>query len=518
MSKKHAELHMEKGKVFLLVDGIPYMILGGETCNSSASNLAYMTENVWPQVRALHLNTLLAPVSWELLEPEQGTFDFSLPDGLIRQAEAEGVKLVFLWFGLWKNGASTYVPGWMKEEPDFYFRMRTRYGMPVNAISPLCQAAVERDAAAFAALMEHLQEFDRNRTVIMIQVENEIGLLDDYRDYSAEAERLYACEIPEEAAAFYHTGGTWQQAFGEEAPELFMVYYYAKALEHIASAGRNRYPLPMYTNAWLEQYPCGYPSGGPTARRLDAWKAFAPALDFLAPDIYLPDFESVCREYTEQGNVLFIPEARPSMDSASNVFAAFGQYGALGFSPFAIEDVGKESPAPDKEALQKLSIMEDAFNHYRAGEYLSQSYGLLKGMTGILAKYRCTEQMQGFTQFANEGTMVRFHKYDFKIFYMAAGSESPKGGGLMIELNDDEFLVCGINFRMEPCPKKNDRCDVEIVSITEGHYEENVWIPERRLNGDEFSVRIMERPTVLLCKFGRYAPSCRNRGVSMESE
>ncbi len=503
--KKYSEFIIKDKKGTLMLDGKPYLILGGEACNSSPSSLAYMEENVLPHIRHLHLNTLLVPVSWELLEPEPDTFDFTLPDGLIQQAETEGIKLIFLWFGLWKNGESTYVPHWVKENPETYFYMQTRYGKHVNAVSPLCDAAVRRDAAAFTALMEHLREFDQNRTVIMIQVENEMGLLEDSRDYSPLAEKCYASEIPAGIAELYHTSGTWKQAFGEEAAELFMTYWYAKATESIASAGKAVYPLSMYANAWLEQYPVGYPSGGPTARRLDIWKAFAPSLAFLSPDIYLPDFEAVCREYTDCGNQLFIPEARPSMDSASNVFAAFGQYGALGFSPFAIEEVGKEGTPPDKEALAKLSIMEDAFNHYRAGEYLAKSYKLLSGMTGIVEKYRCTEHMKGFTQFANEGTIVRFRQYDFKVFYEDGGVESPKGGGLMIELGNDEFLVCGLNIRIEPCPKSDDRSYVKIASITEGHYENDIWHPGRRLNGDEFSIRIKKEPTALLCKLIRIA-------------
>ena len=212
----------------------------------------------------------------EFLEPAPGEFDFTLPDGLIAQARREGVKLVLLWFGLWKNGNSTYVPAWMKEDRETYFAMRTRQGREVDAISPLCQAGVDRDAAAFAALMAHLRDTDLERTVVMVQVENEMGLLGDCRDFSPQAEEAYQREIPQEMADLTGASGTWDQAFGEDAPEKFMVYHYAKATEKIAAVGKREYPIPLYVNAWLEQYPWvpgTYPCGGPIA---GAWISGRP--------------------------------------------------------------------------------------------------------------------------------------------------------------------------------------------------------------------------------------------------
>lgn len=505
---KRSELVSDGKKVSLFSDGRPFLILGGEVHNSSASSLEYMEERVWPNVRGLNLNTLLVPVTWELLEPEKGKFDFSLPEGLIEQAEREGKKLVFLWFGLWKNGMSTYIPVWMKADRETYFCMEDRSGKPVNAISPMCMAAVERDAAAFSRLMRHLEQYDQKGTVLMVQVENEMGLLGECRDFSRMAEKAYTEEVPAELASLYQTQGIWQEAFGEEAPELFMTYYYAKAVERIASAGRREYPIPLYVNAWLEQYPWTpgtYPSGGPIARHMDLWKVFAPSVDFLSPDIYLPDFEAVCMEYTEGGNPLFIPEARPSMDSASNVFAAFGRFGALGVSPFAIESVGQECPPPDPESLKQLNIMEEAFNHYRAGEYLSQSYRILGGMAGLLEQHRCTEHMAGFTRCGKQqGTLIKFEKYDFCIEYLSGGTEAPKGGGLVVELSEDEFLFCGINYHVFPLPKNDDPGYVDIVSICEGRYENDIWIAGRQMNGDENMIRFGDAPSVLRCRFCKY--------------
>ncbi len=500
-------LAMEKGNIALISDNAPFLILGGESHNSSASDLGYMEREVWPQVRSLNLNTLLVPVSWELLEPEPGRFDFSLPEGLILQAEREGKKLVFLWFGLWKNGESTYVPEWVKRDPGTYFPMLDRWGKGLNAISPLCDGAVERDAHAFSALLAHLKDFDKNRTVLMVQVENEMGLLGDTRDYSPAGKKAYDALVPQDMARLYGVGGTWREAFGEEAPELFMTYYYAKAAERIAGAGREAYPIPLYVNAWLEQYPWypgSYPTGGPVVRHLRVWQAFAPSVSFLAPDIYLPDFEQVCREYTQGGNPLFIPEARPCMDSASNVFAAFGQHGALGFSPFAIEDLNRNCLPPDPELLKQLNIMQEAFLTYRSGEFLSQSYQILGSMIPLLQQYRNTPHMTGFTQYREEGTLCKFEHYNFLIRYLPRRNDIPKGGGLIIELSPDEFLLCGMNFQAEAMPKYNDPSRVEYVSITEGRYEGGAWVPGRRFNGDERHLIFGDKPGVLLCRLIRY--------------
>ena len=491
-----------QGKPILFVDGKPTLLFAGEVHNSSASSLSYMEEQVWPHVRDLHLNSLVVPVSWEFLEPTPGEYDFTLPDGMIEQARREGVKLVFLWFGLWKNGVSTYVPAWMKQDRDTYFLMRTRDGQAVDAISPLCQAGVDRDAAAFRALLGHLRDTDTDHTVVMVQVENEMGLLGDCRDFGPEAERAYAAEIPEEMASLYQVSGTWVQAFGEDAPERFMVYFYAKAVEQIAAAGKAEYSLPLYVNAWLEQYPWTpgtYPCGGPVAKMIDQWTALAPSIDLYAPDIYVTDFASVCKAYAINGNPLFIPEARPSMDSASNVFAAFGEFGALGFSPFAIEGVGQnQRSALPAGLMEELNIVPEAFDHYRAGEYLGESYALLRSIADLLVEYRLTLALQGFTRCEREsGTLLSFEQYNLEIKYLPHRGESPKAGGLVLQLSRDEFLLCGMNYSVKPLVKKDDTGWVDIVSITEGRYENGEWVPGRRLNGDEFHCQLGAHPQML---------------------
>src|SRR5450432_1134274 len=83
--------------VQLLVDNKPYLILGGELGNSSASGNDYMRP-IWLRLRQMNLNTIITPVYWELIEPDEGRFDFSLVDTLIKNARLAGMKLVLLWF------------------------------------------------------------------------------------------------------------------------------------------------------------------------------------------------------------------------------------------------------------------------------------------------------------------------------------------------------------------------------------------------------------------------------------
>ncbi len=109
--------HLEKRGVAtqLFVDGKPFLMLSGELQNSSSSSLEYM-KPIWPKLKALGLNTVVTPLSWELIEPQEGQFDFTLVDGLLDQARHENERIVFLWLASWKNGKSSYAPAWVKQD------------------------------------------------------------------------------------------------------------------------------------------------------------------------------------------------------------------------------------------------------------------------------------------------------------------------------------------------------------------------------------------------------------------
>src|ERR1019366_9305401 len=161
------------GRYGFMVDGAPFLMLGAQAHNSSG--WPNMLPKVWPAIEYLHANTLEIPVYWEQIEAKKGTFDFSVVDTIITQARAHNVRLDLLWFGTWKNGSQHYMPQWMKADPAKYFHLIDKNGRPADSPSPFCTASQELDVRAFTAFMRHLKAFDPQRTVIIVQVENEPG-------------------------------------------------------------------------------------------------------------------------------------------------------------------------------------------------------------------------------------------------------------------------------------------------------------------------------------------------------
>ena len=471
----------------LMVEDKPFLILGGEIHNSSASDIDYMQEKVWPSVRKLNLNTLIVPIYWELIEPQEGIYDDTLVKALIEQATAEKTKLVFLLFGLWKNAESTYVPDWVKQDTETYFLARDRFGKPFHSISPLCEKAVEKDAAAFSRLMASIEKNDTAGTVVMVQVENEMGIVGDVRDFSAAADAAYAADIPQAVAQWAGKQGSWQTCFDTDAPEFFMAYQYACAVQRIAKSGKTQCNLPMYVNCWMDQFPRipgNFPSGGPVAYCMEIWKQFAPEIDMLCPDIYLDYFEEICGQFAKPNNPLFIPEARPADDSAANVFSAVGRFHGLGFSPFAIEDLGnQEVKNASDEVMETLDIAREAFRPEGAGEVLAASYRVLANLSDVLLQNYGTANLQGFTQYGRPGTMLHFDAFDVIIRYTE--QRNAKGGGLVVQLEKDAFLVAGLNFTFSFVTKADDRRIAQVVTLEEGEYTEDGWKKHRVLNGDE---------------------------------
>lgn len=309
----------------LIVDGARYLILGGELHNSSASSPAYM-EPVWDKLQRNGVKTVVGVASWELVEPTEGKFNFAEIDDQIRQARARGVRLVLIWFGAFKNAESTYAPSWVRRDEQAFPRARrdpkaklqgiANFFRNGTALSVFNDRLADADARAFAAVMRHIREVDKDQTVIMVQVENEVGLLADSRDRSPEAQKQWSKPVPAPllrylrenrgalrphlrdvwAAKNFATSGTWEEVFGtsKAADEIFMSWAFGQYVAKVAAAGAAQYPLPMYANAWLgpqpeSPEPGDYPSGGPVARMMDVWKAAAPNLALLAPDIYIDD-------------------------------------------------------------------------------------------------------------------------------------------------------------------------------------------------------------------------------------
>ena len=436
----------------LIVDGKPFLILGGELGNSTASNREAM-KGVWPKLQAMHLNTVLAPAYWELIEPREGQFDFASVDGLIEDARAHDKHLVLLWFGTWKNSMSSYVPSWAKRDTQRFARTKGSDGRAQEIISASSTAAREADARAFATLMRHLRGIDGDRhTVLMVQVENEVGFL-----------------------PFAKEGGTGSDP---AADERAMAKAYAEYVEAVAAAGKREYPLPLYVNGAQGRpgvKPGDYPSGGPLAHLAREWRQGAPSLDFLAPDIYFPNFGEIADGYVKSGNPLFVPEANRPADAhvVANALHSIGALDAIGFSPFAIEDA-------DAAQVARISAL----------------YAMLGGLAPEVLDAQADGRIAGFANpvsFAGEADLApltatlggtRFTATTIDPWTPREAQDPASHGALLIWLGDEDYLLAGqgVTVTVEPADGKGR---LGFDRVEDGRYEHGQWLPGRRLNGDQ---------------------------------
>ena len=484
----------EKGIPTLYVHDKPFFMRSGEIHNSSASDPAFLEEKLWPALRGLNMNSVIVPLYWELIEPEEGRYDFSLPETLVSSARREGLKLCFLWFGLWKNAESMYVPAWMKRNTETYFRAEKVSGEKMSTISPLCAAAVEKDRLAFTALMRRIREIDsEENTVLVMQVENEIGLLGTDRDYSRTANEAFFAPIPGKLAAALGKSGTWEEAFG--------------------ASGKKEYDLPCYANAWLRQspwFPGSYPSGGPVERVQPIWRAAAPSLFAFGPDIYVPYCADVMDSYATAENPLFIPEIRKDAVASSYALYAFGAKNALCFSPFGIEDLALDPSQLDKppmELMIALNIDPSAFDITGSRDCLAATYELLGQLEPLYLEYRGTGHLQACVRHGETdySAFLRFGDYDLIVKYGPRMSGKPLGCLWALELSEDRFLLVGLNSTPEFRVKPGVNQKPDILRLEEGRIENGAWIPGRVLNGDEkMSLRFGDMPSALMVELQRF--------------
>lgn len=507
-----------------MVDGKPFLVLGGEVHNSSASSLSYM-EPIWEKLRDLGLNTVLAPIYWELIEPEERKFDFALLDGLMEGARSHGLRLILLWFATWKNTLSHYVPEWVKTDFARFPRALSADGRILPSVSCLSEECRRLDARAFAQVMAHIRETDRDHTVIGMQVENETGLLDSPRDYRPEATALFESPVPEELAAFLREregalspalaqylrpeglSGNWREAFGLLAEEAFMAYHTARYVGAVAAAGKAEYDIPMFVNAWPAQCPGEpggvHPSGGPVSAMHDIWRCAAPALDALAADLYLENFAEECAAYTRlPGNPLVIPEGRPDRWFMAHAFYAIAEHGALCYSPFGIEDVGHiQAPPPD-------AVIQSVFQTFEGRDtsaLIRGTYGILRGMSRLICANRGTGKMHGILQGRLMNQMVELSGYYAHISFanFVDRMEIP-AGGMILELGENDFLLAGAGYSVRLVPKPETPPHFEYLSIEEGSFVDGQWVRRRRLNGDELHPVLPAEPTLLRVRLFGY--------------
>jgi beta-galactosidase GanA len=489
----------------LMVDGRPFLVLGGELHNSSASNLAYLNK-LWPALKAIGLNTVVAPVEWDQIEPAPGRFDFTILDGMLKQARANQMKLVLLWFGAWKNSMSTYVPDYVKLDSQRFSRARTRAGEAQDILTPFDADTLAADQAALAAMLRHLRDVDQERTVVMLQIENEVGMLPEVRDYGPLAEQAWNGPVPRKLIDYLQANratlhpstlhpyvrslweargslgsGSWPAVFGDsiEAQEVFQAWGYAAFIEQMAQSAKTAYPIPSFVNVALNRpgrKPGEYPSAGPLPHLFDVWKAGAPTVDMIAMDVYFPSMQEWARKFKRPDNPLFIPEANRTgrNDSGANALWAIGELDAIGFSPFGIESLATP-----------------------AGDTLPPAYNLLRQLSPAILQAQGKGLMRGFKAPASyDGAInpapqnVTMGRYALNVnFANQWGStddqEIDRRGGLVIQLAEDEFLVAGRGLTVVFKDATGSGEAVGIRKLAEGVYENGVWKEGRALNGDQ---------------------------------
>ncbi len=519
------QIEKQEGKTEFIVGGKPFLMFAGELHNSSTGSAHYM-RSIWKRMKENKLNTVIAPVSWEMIEPEQGHFDFSIVDSMVIGARNEGLRLVILWFGSWKNGKSTYVPTWVKKDSKTYPLMKLKSGKVLNTLSAFGGNSLEADMTAFRKLMSHIKTIDaKEQTVIMIQVQNEVGILGSPRDYSTLANNAFHSQVPPELMAYLQkhkenlypalldtwkkngkkATGTWEEVFGkgeryrgEEwktnfgyyTEEIFMAWNIARYIGEIAKAGKSKYALPMFANAWIKQpratNPGRYPSGGPLPHVIDIWRAAAPHIDFIASDIYaVEEFDWVLEEFSRSDNPVFIPETTPDKAGAVRAIYAFGKYDALCYAPFGIDGYGLFNSAdPAEKSLKKV-------------------YNCLQNIESYIHKYRGTDKMTAL--FLDEGSSdTKIDMGNYTIYMSRFSSEGlfKQTGGrfgvegeedrspaslMIIQLANDEFIfaggVGGIQIAVNKS-KCNPNKYVGYASVEEIVLE-NGQLKMHRLNGDE---------------------------------
>lgn len=507
------------GRHMLEVDGRPFLMLGAQVHNSS--NYPAVLPQVWPTIRALHANTVEVPVAWEQIEPVEGRFDFSFVDTLVREARENDVRLVLLWFGTWKNGGTSYAPEWVKNDGERFPRMRSREGRAFHALSPLGRTTLEADRRAFVRLMQRLREIDPQHTVIMVQVENEPGTYGLARDFSPAAQRLFEGTVPAELVrAVGRRPGTWSEVFGPRADQAFAAWHIARYVDEIAAAGQAVLDLPMYANASLsnpfsEDDAANIASGGPNWNVIPIWRAAAPHLDLVAPDIYNRDHRAYIAYldlYARPDNPLFVPETGNARDFARFFWPALGR-GAIGFSPFGMDATGYSNYPLGARPLDAATI-----------EAFAAAYRLFRPIASDWARIAFEHPTWGVAKAPDNGDqstvlgrwrvtalfgLGEFGERDWNWIEMIppAAAAEPVGGGVVAQLGADEFLIAGSHVRLRfalASPEAGE--SAQILSAEEGTFENGRWVMRRRWNGDQtdYGFNFTAAPVLLRVRLGSY--------------
>ena len=345
----------------------------------------------------------------------------------------------------------------------------------------------------------------------MIQMENEVGLHGHPRDYCPLAETAYKGPVPQALTGWLtahrdsllpetrqaweaggcKTEGTWEEVFSpaDRAAEIFMAWHYASYMDRITEAGKKEYALPTFVNAWIVQpedtRPGNYPSGGPQAQNHDIWRAAAPHIDILSPDIYLNDFPRQLELYARSGNPVFIPESRSGQNGAANAAYAIGAEGAIGYSPFGFErNCDDDVNATFRSFYQKVGRITPMVLEAQAEGRIGAAW--LKGDNPMRVKDTIS---LGDVRIVCE--LISSGMRNGGAPQLTGGTYAPDaiGYAIAIRQDDDSYLFLGSNVRITFLPATGESI-VGLAKVTEGDFDEQGrWQEGRWLNGDEIQLR-----------------------------
>jgi beta-galactosidase GanA len=516
------------GRHALIVDGAPFVMLAGQAHNSS--NYPRALPKVWAALKDAQANTLAIPVAWEQVEPVEGKFDFHYVDTLVAEARRNKIRLVLLWFGTWKNTSPGYTPEWVKFDNQRFPRMLDKDGKPSYCLSPFGEATLEADKRAFVALMKHIRKIDQaQRTVIMMQVQNEAGTYGLVRDYGARAQEAFGQPVPQpvlarkKAPVARAPEGSWAEVYGEYAEQYFHTWAIARYIEEIANAGRAVYDLPMYVNNALRDplqpaapWQSDFASGGPTWDAIDIYKAAAPHIDLAAPDIYMPEsakFSANLDRFQRPDNPLLVPEMGNAPGYARYVYQVLGR-GALGIAPFGV-DYASYSNYP--------------LGSQRTDRAMVQPFGTVYAVFAPMQRQWARWAFEGRTRGVAEGddggpqtlaldnwtASVSFREWQFgERQYLRDPNDlpphtgSPQGGVAIAQIGENEFIVVGQHARVKLHGTGANAGKPSLwARAEEGHFDPaGKWVMERNWNGDQtdYGLNLPATPVVLKVRIGTY--------------
>lgn len=517
------------------VNGKPYFSIGGQTNNSSTYDRASMQQAL-RGIEAMGMNTIAAPVYWEMIEERENVYCFDQIDMITEEARKRNLKVVLLWFGTWKNGASHYIPEWMKQDREKYRVCKNKSGYDTAIISPFCKEAEKKDAAAFSSIMKHVKEINGDQTILAVQVENEPGHLGTPRDYSELADSFYNGPVPEEITGWLRetkegeifrcwkeqgakTETNWKDTFGFRAPEIFSAYYICKYVEKVAEKGKRIYELPMYVNVWVEETGnriagIDYPSGGGTSFVLDLWKKFAPHIDCIAPDIYFEDFDTyqtICAKYKRKDNALYIPESKASSRNGRHLLRMIEDYQLSSVHCFAIDSIFDEKGMIKEECLD-----------------FRDTISVIRSMKPLLEKYQGSGRIYAIAQYDGmDSCFIDFGDYYGRVYFLNSITDEAyihldpahneefyvpqTGKGLIVYEGEGSFYLAGRGYKLVLIKKSSleEMADIlgsykqiaarniSYLKVEEGYFDEKgKFVAVKKRNGDESDMGLWVEPDI----------------------